>query len=156
MRRTIGAMVVAASLALSASALAVQEEVDRIDLCDLADAVVIAEVTSYEVLWAEGDGGGILTRVWFALDLTLRGAAPETVTMVLPGGAIGTVRHEVEDQPQRPQLDRRYLLFLKQLPTGEFKVVGGEGGVAPIAEPEEDVGERYIDALASVGACHAR
>ena len=156
MRRTLGTMVVAASLTLSGAALAVQEEVDRIDLCELADAVVIAEVTSFEVLWAEGESGGILTRVWFALDMTLRGDVPETVTLVLPGGAIGTVRHEVEDQPQRPSLDRRYLLFLKQLPTGEFKVVGGEGGVAPIAEPGGGGGERYIDALSSVGACHAR
>ena len=156
MRTTIGAMVVAAGLALAGSALAVQEEVDRIDLCDLADAVVIAEVTSWEVLWVEGDSGGILTRVWFALDMTLRGDAPETVSLQLLGGDIGNVRHDVEDQPPRPQLDRRYLLFLKRLPGGEYRVVGGEGGAVVIAEPGRQDGERYIEALASVGGCDAR
>ena len=156
MRTILGAMVVAAGLGLAGAALAVQEEVDRVDLCDLADAVVIAEATSYEVLWADGEQGGILTRVWFALDMTLRGDAPETVSLVLPGGSLGDVRHEVEDQPPRPQLDRRYLLFLKQLPDGEYRIVGGEGGAVAIAWPGGDDGERYIEAVASVGACHAR
>ena len=156
MPRTIGAALLLTTLLLAATATAVQEEVDRIDLCGLADAVVIAEVTSFEILWAEGDAGGILTRVWFALDMSLRGDAPETVTLVLAGGDIGDVRHEVEDQPLRPKLDRRYLLFLKQLPNGEFKIIGGEGGAVAIAEPGRQDGERYIEALASVGGCHAR
>jgi len=152
----LGAVVVAAGLALAGQALGVQEEVDRVDLCELADAVVIAEVTSFEVLWAEGEQGGILTRVWFALDMTLQGDAPGTVALVLAGGAIDDVRHEVEDQPPRPELDRRYLLFLKQLPDGEYRIVGGEGGAVAIAWPGEQRGERYIEALASVGGCDAR
>lgn len=156
MARTIGLVVMAAALALAGTALAVQEEVDRVDLCGLADAVVIAEVTSFEVVWSEGDTGGILTRVWFAMDMSLRGDAPDTVTLVLAGGHIDGVRHEVEDQPQRPKLDQRYLLFLKQLPGGEFKIVGGEGGAVAIARPGREDGERYIEALASVGGCDAR
>lgn len=140
-------------LLLAVPASAMQIEASRPELCSRADAVVIAEVTSYEVVWAEGDDGGILTRVWFAPTMTLHGDAPETVELLLPRGEIDGLRFEVEDTPERPDLDKRYLLFLSNGPDGTSFIVGGEAGAIRIADPGEHKGERYIDALASVGGC---
>ncbi len=139
---------------IAAPALSMQEEVDRLDLCDLADTVVIAEATSHEVVWAEGDEGGILTRAWFAPVMTVRGDVPDTIELLLPGGELSGVHYEVEDVPKEPDTDKRYLLFLRSTGDGAFVVVGGEAGAVRLADPGETKGERYIEAVASVGACH--
>jgi len=145
---------IAVALLLATPAGAMQVEASRPELCGQADSVVIAEVTSFEVLWADGDDGGILTRVWFAPLMTLRGEAPDTVELLLPRGEIDGLRFEVEDTPVRPELDKRYLLFLNVRDDGTASVVGGEAGAVRIADVGEGKGERYIDALASVGACN--
>jgi len=130
-------------------------DLDRLELCDLADVVVMAEVTSFEVVWDDGADGGILTRVWFAPLLDVTGAVPDTVELILPGGKLGDIEHSVEDVPTRPELDKRYLLFLRRGDDGTFSVLGGLAGAVRISDPGETKGERYIEALASVGACHA-
>lgn len=150
-----GPLLVLLALAWVPPASAAQMQLTRLELCELADVVVMAEVTSYEVVWDEGDDGGILTRVWFAPLADVTGAVPDTVELLLPGGKIGEVRHSVEDVPERPQLDKRYLLFLSRGADGSFSIVGGLAGAVRIADVGENKGERYIEALASVGACHA-
>ncbi len=154
MNRSALFALLAAALAAT-PALALQQELSRAELCSIADVVVIAEATSYEVVWDDGDDGAILTRVWLAPLKTVRGEEPETIELILPGGEIGDVRFTVEDTPERPTLDKRYLLFLRSGPDGAAKVLGGEAGAVRIADPGEDEGERYIEALASVGGCHA-
>jgi hypothetical protein len=142
---------------LASPAAAMQMEATRPELCTAADSVVIAEVTSFEVLWVEGDNGGILTRVWLAPLMTLRGETPDTIELLLPGGELVGVKYEVEDTPVRPELDKRYLLFLDVRSDGSSRVVGGEAGAVRIADIGEVRGERYIEAVASVGSlCDAR
>ncbi|MEE2829343.1 MAG: hypothetical protein VX498_09155 [Myxococcota bacterium] len=142
------------SLLVPASVSALQVERSRHELCTKADAVVIAEVTSYETLWAAGDEGGLFTRVWFAPMLPIRGTTGKaTIELILPGGKSGGIEHRVEDTPERPQLDRRYLLFLLRGPNGSYRVLGGEAGAVAINDSRFSDGERYIDSLATVAAC---
>ena len=108
----LGCLVLVAGLGFTPPASALQEEASRPELCTISDAVAIAEVTSAEVAWTEDADGGIVRRVWFALSLSLRGDAPETLEVLLPGGEIDGVRYKVEDSPEQLRLDRRYLLFL--------------------------------------------
>ena len=119
-----------------------------------ADAVVIAEVTSFETLWEEGDEGALLTRVWFARKLAVRGKTGDaTIELLLPGGIKGEIEHHVEDIPAKPQLDRRYLLFLVASPRGGYSVIGGEAGAVALNDVRNADGERYLQAVASVASC---
>jgi hypothetical protein len=152
----LGCLVLVAGLGFTPPAAALQEEVSRPELCTVSDAVAIAEVTSEEVAWTEDADGGIVRRVWFALSLSLRGDAPETLEVLLPGGEIDGVRYKVEDSPEQLRLDRRYLLFLDRNKDGSYSVVGGEAGAVLVAQPGDGDGERFIDAVASVGVCDAQ
>jgi hypothetical protein len=137
---------------MTASALEVERT--RHELCDAADAVVIAEVTSSETVWEEGPDGALLTRVWFAPTLAVRGdAGVGAIELLLPGGVKGEIEHYVEDTPKKPQRDRRYLLFLVFSPRGGFRVIGGEGGAVALNGVRHSDGERYLDAVISVAGC---
>lgn len=147
-------LILALGLLTPTSVGALQVEQTRTQLCAKADAVVVAEVTSFETVWAEGDDGALLTRIWFARTLSVRGdTGNSAIELVLPGGAKGGIEHRVEDTPKKPQLDRRYLLFLAGGPNGAYKVLGGEAGVIALNDAQFGDGERYIDALASVASC---
>ncbi len=136
-------------------AWAMQLQMTRPELCGISHRVVIGEVTSGETLWAEGEYGGVFRRVWFATERTLRGDEADTIEVILPGGTIGDFVHTVEDVPDL-QIDGRYLLFLQQSPAGAWFVVGGEQGAVRVQPPAGGDGERFIDALASVGDCRAQ
>jgi len=152
--RLIG-LFVAATLSMPTAASALQLERGRVELCAKADVVVVAEVTSFETVWEEGDGGGLLTRVWFARKLAVRGdSGDHTIELLVPGGIKAGLEHYVEDSPPRPQLDRRYLLFLVVSPRGGFQVLGGEAGVVALNDSIHKDGERYLDAVSSVASCH--
>lgn len=142
------------AVAIAGPSAAMQLELSRPELCGLAERVVIGEVTSGETLWAEGDTGGILRRVWLASERQLRGSGPDTVEIVLPGGTIGDVTHTVEDVPEL-DVDGRYLLFLSRNEAGSWQVIGGEQGAVRIQPPQGGDGERFVDALVSVGRCDA-
>ena len=138
----------------AAPSSALEVERTRHQLCAKADVVVIAEVTSFDTIWLEGAEGGLLTRVWFAAVMPVRGNTGEgAIELLLPGGAKDGVEHYVEDTPEKPTRDRRYLLFLKRGPNGSYKVIGGERGVVAIKDQAYSDGERHIDALASVSSC---
>ena len=86
----------------------------------------------------------------------VHGDAPDTVQLLLPGGTIGEIGMGQSDTPEL-ELDRRYLLFVQQEPSG-WKVIGGEqgailleGGVAGVTGQ----GEATDAAVASVDACVA-
>ena len=145
-------------LSMPSAGLALERERSREDLCYAADAVVIAEVTSMETVWVGGDEGGLLTRVWFAKTLSLRGdSGGSTIELLLPGGEKGGLTHYVEDTPHKPDLDRRYMLFLKNNPRGPgFRVIGGERGAVALSGQRHPDGERYLEALSSVAHCRQR
>jgi len=150
----LSGVLLAAFLLVPVAASALQVERTRQELCVMADAVVIAEVTSFETLWEEGDEGGLLTRVWFSPSLTVRGdTGDKTIELLLPGGSKGDIEHHVEDTPKKPQLDRRYLLFLVASPRGGYVVIGGERGAVALNGALHSGGERYLDAVVSVAAC---
>ena len=151
--RLFGFLLVA-FLVTPGTASALEVERTRHELCDAADAVVIAEVTSSETVWEEGPDGALLTRVWFSPTLAVRGDAGENaVELLLPGGVKGGIEHHVEDTPKKPQRDRRYLLFLVASPRGGFRVVGGEAGAIALNGTRHSDGERYLDAVISVAGC---
>jgi hypothetical protein len=97
------------------------------ELRERADLVVIAEVTSSEVRWAEGRRGGLETVVWLAT------TAGETLEIVLPGGEKDGHYTRVEDVP-RLLPDRSYLLHLIATPQG-WQVLGGEQGAVRVGTP---------------------
>ncbi len=141
-------------LVLPVTASALEVERTRHQLCDAADAVVIAEVTSSETVWEEGPDGALLTRVWFAPTLAVRGdAGDNAIELLLPGGVKGGIEHHVEDTPKKPQRDRRYLLFLVSSPRGGFRIIGGEAGAVALNGVLHSDGERYLDAVISVAGC---
>lgn len=142
-------------LLFPSSVFGIEQERSREELCVAADAVVVAELTSSETVWVSGEEGGLLTRVWFAALLSLRGTPTDsTIELLLPGGEKGGLTHYVEDTPEKLDLDRRYLLFLKANPRGPgFRVLGGEAGVVALKGQRHPDGERYIEALSSVALC---
>jgi hypothetical protein len=128
-----------------------QLAISRQRLCQAADFVAVAEVTSAEVLWTEGAVGGLQTRTWLATDAAVRGDAPDTLELVMPGGRIGELEQHVEHAP-RFELDRRYLVFLRAGSDGAMSPLGGEQGVVLLGQGGED----EAAALATLGACGAR
>jgi hypothetical protein len=133
--------------------LAMQQQVDRPTLCSLAKLVVVAEPTTIETQWATGDRGGIERRAWLSVHQTVRGKAPDTIEIILPGGTMGEISQWVEDVPKL-ELDRPYLLFLgthneRLLP------IGGEQGAIPLAIAPNKRGEDLANALKSLGDCRA-
>jgi hypothetical protein len=141
------------TILIAAPAWAMQLAMSRPELCAMSDRVVIGEVTSGETLWAEGEDGGIFRRVWIASERDLRGGGSDTVEVVLPGGTIGEFQHSVEDVPNLA-IDGRYLLFLRRSDDGSYSILGGHQGAVQVQPPTGGAGERFIDALSSVGRCN--
>jgi hypothetical protein len=130
-----------------AGAHALQLDLSAAQLCGLSDRVIVAEVTSKEVLWASGAEGAIETHVWLTTLQVVTGKAPETIELVLAGGTIGELTHWVEDVPALA-VDQTYLLFLKDTEAGAIVIGGHKGAVA--VGPN---GVALSTAVASVGAC---
>lgn len=104
---------------------------DPVALCKLADAVVVAEVTSGETEWAPGPRGDLRTRAWAAVTEVLRGSPGDTVEVLSWGGRLDGLVQTVEDQP-RLEEDHRYVLLLSR--DGDaWRVTGGEHGAWPLA-----------------------
>jgi len=128
------------------TAWALTSSADPAALCALADAVVVAEVTSTETEWAPGPRGDLRTRSWGAVSAVLMGTPPSTVEILSLGGTLqGLVQH-VEHEPTL-RVDHRYVLLLSR--DGDaWRVTGGEAGLVPLAHgaPAPKLSE----------VCHAR
>lgn len=116
-------------LLLALTASAAQMELPEGQLRVASDLRVLAEVTSTEVRWAEGDEGGLETVVWLS-PLDASGPVDDTLSIVLPGGTLGDYTHWVEDVPSM-QEDDRYVLFLRDSARG-LRLVGASQGVKPV------------------------
>lgn len=135
----------------SGVAWAAQMQVTRAELCGVSDLVVVAEVTSGETRWATGPAGAIERVRWLHVHDPVRGAASDTIEVILPGGTIGGIGQWVEDVPELLG-NTTYLLFLEATGSG-FQVIGGDAGAVRVSRRAGERGEPIADALASVEVC---
>jgi len=142
------------ALAWAAPVGAAQMNLTRGELCAVADLVVVGRVSDLETVWAAIAEGGLERRVLVNVGRTVRGAAPKSVEVVLPGGKMGEFWHWVEDVPSL-EVDRTYLLLLSRTERG-LEVIGGESGATEIATNGSWRGVSIDEALASLGGCDAR
>lgn len=114
-------------------------------MCAVADAVVVAEVTSQEVEWTEA--GGLLTRSWVHVERVVRGEQlGHTLEVVALGGERDGHFQRVEHQALL-QVDQRYLLVLDGR-RAAWRVIAGEHGAVPLQEHDDGT-----SALAALGGC---
>ncbi len=104
-------------------------EIEAVDWRAHADLILVAEVTSAEVRWAEGPRGGLETIVWLA-PREIRQGEPgrSALQLVLGGGEMDGHFTRVEGVPEL-ETDRAYLLHLVSTPSG-WQIIGGERGAA--------------------------
>lgn len=133
-----------------ALASALQLEMTPEQRFETSELVVHAEVTSAEVNWEPGVVGGIATTVWLAPLDALRGEAPETLEVVLPGGSIDGFTSVVDDAATLVE-DRRYLLFLVPSGDGRWQVLGGRQGATRVETPGLSPGPTLDDVLERQG-----
>ena len=116
-------------------------------MCEVADAVVVAEVTSQEVTWDEGPVAGLTTTSWLWVDRVLRGdGIGRSLTLRTRGGQRGAHVQWVEHEA-RLRMDGRYLLVLTDTDAG-WRVIAGEHGAIPVAD------DRALEtALDALGGC---
>ena len=94
----------------------------------MATTVVVGRVASATPRHVSGHGwGSIVTDTTLRIDTVLKGTAPATLTLHLPGGRIGSVREVVEDVPTLAPGDS-YILFLD----GQGRIVGWSEGALPV------------------------
>ncbi len=130
------------------SALALQRPESLPALCARSSLVIIGEVTGQESFFQEDRSGWVLSRHDLSVLKVLRGTPVESVTVVTPGGRVGSLTLNVEHTPELV-VDQRYLLLLEPRADGEsWRVLGGEEGALPIAGDPSDE-------LARLGGCHA-
>ena len=142
------------ALFFALAAFGMQVDVPRAELCMAAHRVVLAEVTSQEVLWSPGSEGGLETRTWFTTKRDIRAPGPENIELVMPGGQKDGFEHWVEHSPTFVE-GQQYLLFLAPHPERGLEVLGGEQGAIAIRQTPGGPGETLSSALRSLGGCYA-
>ena len=83
-----------------------------------------------ESRYAVGQDWLLETEVWLAPLEGWKGEAPASLSLVLPGGELGTLGVKVEDVP-RLTVDQPVVLLLADTPVG-WVVLGGELGAIPV------------------------
>ena len=134
-------------------ATAAQLDLSPSELCAIADVVAVGEVTDLETLWSPGAEGRIERRAFLSVGDLLRGTAPSSLEIVLPGGEIGQQWHWVEDVPTlRP--DAAYVVFLgKSKDDDTYRVIGGESGAVRVAKDGLGQGVHLADVRAQLEVC---
>ena len=108
-------------LLLLSAASAVEPDRSFEEKLEAAQAAYIAEITSMEARWSEGERGGIETVVWAAVEETLKGEFVDSLEVVLPHGRIGEHATGSSAAPDL-ELDGRYLLLLYRDKTGTWRI----------------------------------
>lgn len=121
------------------------------DLCDHAEAVVIAEVTTVEALWTAEPT--IETVVDLAVTRSIVGGVGQALQLRLPGGTVGEVTLAVEDTPAL-RTDHRYALFLTPRNGSSWTVFGGEQGAIDL-QFDVQTQDDFVASLAHCLAHHA-
>lgn len=99
-------------------------------LAESSEAVVVARAVQTESFWNE-DRTAILTRVVLEVEDSIEGQTPTRTEVIIPGGQIGDVRHEVSDMPHFA-VDEEAIVFMERHRTGIFVVSGGLHGKLPV------------------------
>lgn len=130
------------------SALALQRPESLPAQCARSPLVIIGEITGQESFFQEDRSGWVLSRHDLSVLKVLRGTPVESVTVVTPGGRVGSLELHVEHTPELI-VDQRYVLLLEPRADGvSWRVVGGEAGAIPVeGDPSDE--------LALLGGCHA-
>lgn len=123
-------LALACAWSLSSGAMALEPAMDFASRVRAADRIVLVEPTSRESRYTHGQDWLLETQVWLAPIQSFKGDLPATLSLVLPGGQLGTLGVTVEDVPALP-LDQPVVLLLADTPEG-WVVVGGESGAIPV------------------------
>lgn len=103
-----------------------------------ADLIVLVEPTSAECRYTVDQDWALETQVWLAPLASWKGTAPADLSLVLPGGTLGTLGVTVEDVPSLP-VDQPVVLLLVETPGG-WIVLDGELGAIPVRYQEHGEG----------------
>ena len=95
-----------------------------------SEAVVVAQAVEKESFWNE-DRTAILTRVVLQVEDQLMGQAASMTEIIIPGGQIGDVMHEVSDMPHF-EVDEQAIVFVERHRSGVLIVSGGLHGKLPV------------------------
>lgn len=95
-------------------------------LKEVSEAVVIAKTVKSESFWNE-DRSAILTRVFLHVEQSLTGSSPTLTEVIIPGGQIGSIIHEVSDMPYFV-VDEESVVFIERHESGVNVVAGGALG----------------------------
>lgn len=99
MKQTAAALLLALALLLpSTASAAIARAVDFDEKVAQADAIVLGRCIHTESSW-EPSGRWIVTRSTFAVEKQFKGATTATVTVVTPGGTVGSIRQETIGVP---------------------------------------------------------
>jgi hypothetical protein len=112
------AALAAATPALAAQAVAVSVE----QLARTSETVVRGRVVAGRS-WASEDGRRIFTTYEVRTRTVLRGRAPSTARVVVPGGVVGRLGERVDAAPTLAR-GEELILFLRRDPTDGFAVAG--------------------------------
>ena len=139
-----GGLIIAAVLLLASTPAAgsVARAVEFDKKVEQADSIILGKVTSTRSSW-DPSGKFILTYSTFQVEKAFKGAPVPEVTLVTPGGQVGSVRQETAGVPTFVRGDQ-HVLFVKQgtagptvmyFDQGAYKVSkeGRELKVAPVA-----------------------
>lgn len=119
---------------LASPAQALELAVPLTERVTLADHVVVAVPVALSV---QPNAEFTLQSAYtLVVQASWKGTAPEELSLTLPGGQLGDLTVQVEDQPAL-QLGRPYALILADTPDG-LVLVGGEGAVFPVADPTKN------------------
>jgi hypothetical protein len=108
-----------------------------------ADAIVLGRCVATESAW-DPTGRWILTRSTFQVEKALKGAAVPAVTVVTPGGQVGTLRQETVGVP-RFERGSENVLFVKNSSVGPTVLYMEQGAY----QVEERDGQKTVQPAAA-------
>lgn len=143
-------------VAVLSASQAMASQAIRLDLEQLtrsSDAIVIGKVSRVSSRWTK-DQRLIVTEVAITVSERLKGGAEETVTVVQPGGVVGTVGQRVSGLPQFNKGDEVVLFLEQQSPRaflvtgmaqGKFRVERSSDGRSVFAVPDDLAGLGLVE-----------
>ena len=140
MRRPLTALIIAAALAVCASATAaVVRQLSLKDMASLADLVVEGQVEAVEAQWLEGR---IFRKVTVVAQRVVKGPlkAGQPITLWAPGGEVGNLGQWVAGAPEF-EVGESTVLFLEPRPIG-YVVVGLSLG--KLRTERDDAGAEWV------------
>lgn len=120
-------VLVLASFVLPAAA---QQRTSLETLVQSSEAVVVARAVQTESFWND-DHTAILTRVVLEIEDQIDGQTPTRTEVIIPGGRIGDIHHEVSDMPHF-EVNEQAIVFMERHRTGIYVVSGGQQGKLPV------------------------